>query len=79
MINQGENRCVSPILSSVCVTNFIIATYLFLILGAEHRGSIGNIKTILKNYKNVRLIQSRMAFKSFKIIKHKNKTTKLNV
>ncbi len=50
-----------------------------VILGAEHKGRVGNIKTILKDYENVRLIQSRMAFRSFKIVENKKKTIKLKI
>lgn len=50
-----------------------------VILGAERKGEISTIRTLLKNYNNVRLIQSRMAFKSFRIIEHKEKTNELNM
>lgn len=49
-----------------------------VILGAERNKDVSKIQTILKSYENVRLIQSRMAFRSFRIVERIDITQELN-
>jgi hypothetical protein len=49
-----------------------------VILGARHKEDIQQLQSILQNYTNVRLIQGRMAFRSFRIVENKERTKDIN-